>query len=67
MIFRGGATRMTRERMAELMQVNTAVDRHIVPTPNERGLGGEEWLIAPSHGDCNDYAVTRRHELIAKG
>ena len=27
MIFRGGATRMTRERMAELMQVNTAVNR----------------------------------------
>ena len=23
-------------------------------------------MIAPSHGDCNDYAVTRRHELIAK-
>jgi predicted transglutaminase-like cysteine proteinase len=67
MIFRGGATRMTRERMAELIQVNATVNRGIVPTPNERGLAGEEWLIGPSHGDCNDYAVTKRHELIARG
>lgn len=66
-IFRGGATRMTRDRLAELMDVNTRVNRMIVPERNERGLAGEEWLIAPSHGDCNDYAVTKRHELLARG
>src|SRR4051812_16639788 len=67
MVFRGGATRLTRARMAELVEVNAAVNRSIVPKRNERGVAGEEWLIAPSHGDCNDYAVTKRHELIARG
>jgi predicted transglutaminase-like cysteine proteinase len=23
--------------------------------------------VAPSSGDCNDYAVTKRHDLIARG
>jgi len=27
----------------------------------------EEWLISPDAGDCNDYAVTKRHELLARG
>ena len=27
----------------------------------------EEWLVAPREGDCNDYAVTKRHELLARG
>jgi predicted transglutaminase-like cysteine proteinase len=67
MIFRGGATRLTKERMVELMQVNVLVNREIIATRNERGLAGEEWLIGPTHGDCNDYAVTKRHELIARG
>lgn len=25
------------------------------------------WTLAPSMGDCNDYAVTKRHELLMKG
>src|SRR5262249_14849769 len=27
----------------------------------------EEWIISPRAGDCNDYAVTKRHELLARG
>jgi predicted transglutaminase-like cysteine proteinase len=27
----------------------------------------EEWLVSPKYGDCNDYAVTKRHELLALG
>lgn len=27
----------------------------------------EQWLVAPRYGDCNDYAVTKRHELLAHG
>ncbi|QDM22620.1 hypothetical protein FIU28_16775 [Tardiphaga sp. vice154] len=67
MVFRGGATRLTRARIAELVEVNASVNRSIVPMRNERGVAGEEWLIGPSHGDCNDYAVTKRHQLIARG
>jgi predicted transglutaminase-like cysteine proteinase len=27
----------------------------------------EEWLVGPKLGDCNDYAVTRRPWLLARG
>src|SRR5262249_14901937 len=27
----------------------------------------EAWTIAPLAGDCNDYAVTKRHELLRSG
>jgi predicted transglutaminase-like cysteine proteinase len=27
----------------------------------------EGWTIAPLRGDCNDYAVTKRHELLRSG
>ncbi|MGY3590759.1 putative transglutaminase-like cysteine proteinase [Bradyrhizobium sp. USDA 4341] len=67
MVFRGGATRLTKQRMADLIEVNASVNRSIAPQRNERGLAGEEWLINPARGDCNDYAVSKRHELLARG
>jgi predicted transglutaminase-like cysteine proteinase len=27
----------------------------------------DDWLIAPARGDCKDYAITKRHELLARG
>jgi Bacterial transglutaminase-like cysteine proteinase BTLCP len=27
----------------------------------------EEWLISPIAGDCKAYAITKRHELLARG
>jgi predicted transglutaminase-like cysteine proteinase len=45
---------MTKQRMAELVEVTAAVNREITSQHNDRGLACEEWLIGPSHGDCND-------------
>ena len=67
MVFRGGGTRLTKERQVELIAVNASVNRQIAPQRNERGLAGEEWVINPARGDCNDYAVSKRHELLARG
>jgi predicted transglutaminase-like cysteine proteinase len=53
--------------LGELRKVNQSVNQSIAPQPNNRGLAGEEWLISPGTGDCNDYAVTKRHELLARG
>ena len=39
----------------------------VKPERNLAGVVGEEWLISPKAGDCNDYAVTKRHELLARG
>jgi predicted transglutaminase-like cysteine proteinase len=67
MLFRGGLVHLTEARRSELMQVNLAVNGRIRPQRNEGGVATEEWLINPETGDCNDYAVTKRHDLIAKG
>jgi predicted transglutaminase-like cysteine proteinase len=65
--FRGTKLELTAERMADLTAVNLKINRDIRPERNTLGLAGEKWLIAPSSGDCNDYAVTKRHELLQKG
>jgi predicted transglutaminase-like cysteine proteinase len=67
MIFRGGGAVLTPQRWAELNAVNKAVNDAIVPERNDGGLDAERWLISPRAGDCNDYAVTKRHHLLARG
>jgi predicted transglutaminase-like cysteine proteinase len=67
MPFRGGKLALTEKRRAELTAVNAEVNRSIKPQRNPLGVAGEEWRIAPKAGDCNDYAVTKRHELLARG
>ncbi|BBO05430.1 transglutaminase-like cysteine peptidase [Bradyrhizobium ottawaense] len=65
--FRGGPIRLTEKRWAELREVNRAVNLAIEPARNELGLAGEAWTINPARGDCNDYAVSKRHELLRRG
>ena len=48
-------------------KVNQHVNRAIKPEANLGGVMGEVWLVAPRQGDCTDYAVTKRHELLARG
>jgi predicted transglutaminase-like cysteine proteinase len=58
---------LTRQRWAELVRINADVNRAIVPQANDEGVLAERWLVAPRAGDCHDYAVTKRHELMARG
>lgn len=65
--FRKRNIALTVERLNELNRVNREVNRDIVPQPNLGGLATEEWLLSPPAGDCNDYAVTKRHKLLELG
>ncbi len=67
MAFRPRPVELTKARMAELVKVNRDVNRAIRPQANTNGVLAEEWLVSPREGDCNDYAVTKRHELLARG
>ena len=67
MAFRPRPVTLTKARRAELVKVNRDVNRAIRPQENLNGVAGEKWLVAPREGDCNDYAVTKRHELLARG
>ena len=65
--FRGSRLRLNAERWADLSEVNRDVNAAIEPEANLEGLAGEKWLLNPARGDCNDYAVSKRHELLARG
>jgi predicted transglutaminase-like cysteine proteinase len=51
-----------------LNRVNHGVNAAIIPRSKAYGSNLEDgWAIAPEVGDCNDYAVTKRHELLENG
>jgi predicted transglutaminase-like cysteine proteinase len=66
-LFRGGPARLTAEHWDDLKVVNRTVNAAIIPERNTEGLAGEKWLISPTSGDCNDYAVTKRSQLLERG
>jgi predicted transglutaminase-like cysteine proteinase len=54
--------------LALLKHVNHEVNTAIAPTAKGYGSNLEDgWTISPGMGDCNDYAVTKRHELLESG
>ncbi len=61
--FRRRNIALTQERWDELNLVNREVNRDIIPDTSVT----DDWIIAPQFGDCKDYAVTKRHELLARG
>jgi predicted transglutaminase-like cysteine proteinase len=67
LLFGGDRVELNKMRWAELDNINRTVNSSIHPERNEDGLAGEKWLLSPVRGDCNDYAVTKRHQLIARG
>jgi predicted transglutaminase-like cysteine proteinase len=49
-------------------RVNRDVNASIIPTPKGYGSNLQDgWTISPAMGDCNDYAVTKRHQLLQNG
>lgn len=64
---RHGRIALNDERRAELNIVNMVVNRAIVPQRKSANVIEANWVISPVRGDCNDYAITKRHELLARG
>jgi predicted transglutaminase-like cysteine proteinase len=67
MAFRRAPMQLDRARWDELVQVNRNVNRNISPLRNTGGVWADVWRISPGKGDCNDYAVTKRHVLLKRG
>jgi predicted transglutaminase-like cysteine proteinase len=57
-------TRSSRDHFIELLRVNRTVNRAISPRP-DRGV--DSWDINVTEGDCEDYALQKRAELIDRG
>jgi len=65
--FRRRNIALTEERWSELNTVNREVNRNIIPEVTPGNDVTDAWVIAPPAGDCKDYAITKRHELLARG
>jgi predicted transglutaminase-like cysteine proteinase len=65
--FRRRNIALTAERWSDLNTVNREVNRNIIPQVTPGNDVTDEWVIAPPAGDCKDYAITKRHELLARG
>jgi predicted transglutaminase-like cysteine proteinase len=63
-----GIIDLTDENSDLLDRVNRDVNAAIIPVrKGYRTNLRDGWTIAPATGDCNDYAVTKRHELLRYG
>jgi predicted transglutaminase-like cysteine proteinase len=59
---------LNAENVELLKSVNHDINASIVSTVKSHGaVLADGWTIAPSMGDCNDYAVTKRHVLLQRG
>lgn len=59
---------LDQDHMQLLKRANTEVNRQIRPRHDSKANGfGDEWSLSPKSGDCEDYAITKRHRLIAAG
>ena len=63
----GGTARvhLSAEKMATLAAVNRQVNGSIAPTPDTSRF--RFWALNVSHGDCNNFAIQKRHDLIQRG
>ncbi|MCZ7593542.1 transglutaminase-like cysteine peptidase [Hyphomicrobium sp.] len=56
------------ERLKELDEINRTVNREVAPATDLEVYGvNEYWTLPRTRGDCEDYALQKRHNLIRKG
>lgn len=58
---------LSEDTAALIDLVNRDVNGRIRPIAKADIGGLNRWSVNPSAGDCNDYAVSKRHELIKRG
>jgi len=62
-------SQLTPARLAELKQVNDQVNTTVVPMTDLEHYGKIDWWTYPvdGKGDCEDYVLEKRRQLIARG
>lgn len=62
------AMSLTEGLWQQLLSVNAGVNQHVVPvTDQELYQVAEFWTYPNGYGDCEDYALAKRRELINAG
>jgi predicted transglutaminase-like cysteine proteinase len=63
-----GVVALTEARWLELVDTNNRHNGEIVPvTDDDLYKVGEFWAYPDGYGDCEDYALAKRRDLISKG
>jgi predicted transglutaminase-like cysteine proteinase len=58
----------TPERLSELDEINRAVNRDVEPATDMEIYGvNEMWTLPKGRGDCEDFALLKRQELLKRG
>jgi len=62
-------SQLTPARLSELKQVNDQVNTTVVPMTDLEHYGKIDWWTYPvdGKGDCEDYVLEKRRQLIARG
>jgi predicted transglutaminase-like cysteine proteinase len=65
---KGQPVELTRRLWAAVVDINNAVNTMIAPRTDQEMWGKEEvWSYPDREGDCEDYALEKRKELMALG
>lgn len=60
--------KLTRQRWAQLIEVNDFANNTVTPVTDLDYYGVEEhWVYPGRYGDCEDYALLKRRMLMARG
>lgn len=60
--------KLTRERWADLVEINDFANNTVTPVTDLEYYGVEEHWVQPGrYGDCEDYALMKRRMLMARG
>ena len=62
-----GAIHATPELLDRLQNVSMRVNRAIRPIADASTPGLREWRVSTSAGNCKDYALSKRQQLLAEG
>lgn len=64
----GHIAKLDQRAWHELIAVNTAVNRQIVPVTDQELYRKEEvWTLPVDRGDCEDYALLKKQILLERG
>jgi len=59
---------LTKSRWRELLEVNASFNASIVPVTDQKLYGvAEFWTYPQGFGDCEEYVLAKRRELIRRG
>jgi predicted transglutaminase-like cysteine proteinase len=60
--------KLNKARWSEMVNANARANNTVIPVTDQEYYGTEElWALPNAYGDCEDFALMKRKELMSKG